>query len=600
MSTQLTKLSDYVMAELARIGVKHVFMVPGGAAMHLNDSLGKTPGLEFVCNLHEHASAVSAEAYGKTTGNLGVAMVTAGPGSTNAVTGVTSAWVNSSPCLFISGQVKRADLKQGNPIRQLGLQEVDIVSIVRPITKYAVTITDPATIRFHLEKALHLARTGRPGPVWLDFPLDVQAAMLDIEALERFTPPVAEADGLSAQVTQVIDLLNASERPVVLVGGGIRLGHAETELLELLDILGVPVLSTWVGADLITEDHPLFVGRPGSFAPRGANFAVQNSDFLLAIGARLDLATTGYAQKGFARAARKVMVDVDPAELEKMHGAVDVAIAADAGAFIRETIRQRERVQKSDRTSWTTRCRNWKKRYPVVGPEHTGRQSDTSTYLFVDRLSEMLGEGDVIVEGSSGIHSEIFFLAFRVKAAQRIIADGSLGAMGYGLPATIGTCLAAGRQTVLVEGDGSLMPNIQELETIARLRLPIKIFVVNNHGYSSIRASQQRYFQRLVAADTTSGLTLPDVSRVAAAFGIQSERIDRESELDDVMKRCLAAAGPVICDVNVPREEDRVPRLSSLQRPDGTMVSKPLEDLFPFLERDEFLENMIIPPLEEP
>ena len=590
------------MERVAAAGVRHVFLVPGGAAMHLNDSLGRTPGIEFVANLHEHASAVAAEAYGKLTNNLGVAMVTAGPGSTNALTGVATAWVNSSPVLFLSGQVKRADLKGRRAIRQLGLQEVDIVSLVSPITKYAATMEDPHQARLQLEQALYAAREGRPGPVWLAVPLDVQAALIEPNSQEAFCPtPVARSPEtvLREAVARTLDWATAAKRPILLAGGGIRIAGAVERFLGLAEALGIPVQTTWVATDLLADDHPLFAGRPGSFAPRAANFAIQNSDFLLAVGARLDFATTGYARDQFARGARRVVVDVDPAELDKVKEGVDLAIRADAGEFLDEALSQVGRLAPVDRADWFGLIRNWKERYPVLSADLRGHFDDTSTYVLVEALSKRLLAEDVIVEGSSGIHSEIFFLAYQTRAGQRVLADGSYGSMGYGLPAAIGACVASGRRTILVEGDGSLQPNLQELETVRRLGLPLKIFIVNNSGYASIRASQQRYFGRLVAADSTSGLSFPSIAKIASAYGIACATVSREAELAERLEETLARPGPAICEVRVPPEEDRVPRLASFQKPDGSMVSRPLEDLFPFLSRDELLSNMIVPPLPE-
>jgi len=594
------KLSDYVIQRLAEANVQHVFFVPGGGAMHLNDSLGKHREITYVCNFHEHGSAVAAEAYAKATNNLGVALVTTGPGSTNCVTGCASAWVNSAPVLFLSGQVKRSDMKTGTNLRQLGLQEVDTVAIVNPITKYARTLTDPATIRYHIDKALHLAREGRPGPVWLDIPLDVQGAEIEPDSLEPFVPPhCPPPQGLTDQVAQVIDWLTTAQRPIILAGGGIRCAGAVDAFLQLVDRLGVPVATTWVGADLVPDDHRLYVGRPGAFASRGANFSVQNSDLLITIGARWDLATTGFAPPLFARAARRVAVDVDAAELTKLHDVVDLGVCADAAWFVQEMLRQTASTALPSRGDWVARCRAWRGKYPVVTPDMRGHVNDTSTYVFVERLGELLQGSDVVVEGSAGIHSEIFFLTFAVKAGQRVLADGSLGAMGYGVPAALGACLGANRRTILVDGDGSFMPNVQELQVISRLQLPTKMFVVNNSGYSSIRVSQQRWFGRLVAADPTSGLSLPSLKAVAGAFGIPFIRVEREAELDTALRHALSGPGPIMCDIAVPREEDRVPRLANYRRADGSMASKPIEDLFPFLEREEFLANMISPPLPE-
>lgn len=584
------KLSDVIAARLAAEGVRHVFMVPGGAAMHLNDSVGATPGLEYVVTLHEHAAAVAAEAYGKLTSNLGVAMITAGPGATNVLTGLSSAWVNSSPCLFLSGQVKMADRKGDRPVRQYGLQEVDIVTVVKSLTKKATTITDPSMLERELDESIHLARTGRPGPVWIEVPLDVQSmAVESADSASRTSPPAAPR---VPNIDRIADMIASARRPVILAGGGIRIAGATDDFLALAEDIGVPVLTTWVGCDLLPDDHPLFAGRPGSFAPRGANFAVQCADLLITIGARWDLATTGFAPEKFGKDARRVVVDVDPGELAKLASFVDVAVEADAGDFVR-ALRVAMRGRKPDAAAWRSQCQAWRAKYPVILEEHRGRAQGVSTYLVMDVLSDLLGEGDLIVEGSSGIHSEIFFLAFRIKRNQRVICDGSLGAMGYGLPASVGSCLASGRRrTVLIEGDGSFFPNVQELETIARLDLPIKIVVVNNDGYSSIRSSQERWFGRLTGADRTSNLSLPDIQRTAASFGITAVRVDHESRLEAALSNLLASSGPGICEVMVPAEEDRVPRLASYKRPDGTMESKPLEDMFPFLDPEEIEANL--------
>jgi acetolactate synthase-1/2/3 large subunit len=593
------------MQFVADQGVKHVFMLTGGGAMHLNDSLGACKGLEFVCNLHEQACAIAAEAYGKVTNNLGVALVTTGPGGTNAVTGVAGAWLDSTPCLFISGQVKRADLKGTSGVRQLGVQEVDIVAIVKPITKYAVTIVEPASIRYHLEKAIHLAKSGRPGPVWIDIPLDVQAAEIDTANLHGYgvedAAPAEDKVALARHVGRVIELLNEAKRPVLLAGNGIRLAGGQAELLNLMDQLGVPTLvATSLGIDLVPDDHPLFFGRPGPIAPRYANFTLQNCDLLVAIGARLDMAMTGYAHERLARGARKVMVDIDPAELGKMRTPIDVPIQADARAFLQELGRRRESIKKVDRSEWLARCRGWKAKYPLVLAEHRQNQELVSTYYFSEVLAEELTGEDVIATGSSGNAVELFHLVFKSKKGQRIIHTRGLGAMGFGIPAAIGACLAADRRrTVCVDGDGGFQLNIQDLETVARLQLPVKFFVINNDGYASIRISQRGYFKRLAGADATSGMTLPKLEAVAAAYGLPAARISEQRDLKQQIRRVLEAPGPIVCDVMVPPDEPRAPRMMSVQRPDGSMASRPLEDLWPFLERDEFRANMIVPPLPD-
>jgi acetolactate synthase-1/2/3 large subunit len=601
------KLSDYVIQFVEQLDVKHVFLVPGGGAMHLNESLSRSKVLEPVCNLHEQASAIAAENYSKATNRLGVAMVTTGPGGTNAITGVAGAWLDSTPMLVISGQVKRADRiydSNGNHlgVRQMGVQEVDIVTIVSSITKYAVTVVDPQSIRFHLEKALYLARTGRPGPVWIDIPLDVQATPIDEASLEGFSLPAVPAgeDDLQAQVRHTIAALNRAERPILIAGNGIRLSRCEPEFRELLQLLDIPFEATWLAIDLIEEDHPLYAGRPGTLAARGANFAVQNSDFLLSIGARLDRVVTGFAPERFARAAEKVMVDIDPAELAKMGDSIQEKICADAGAFIREMLRQKDSIQLPCRNVWKKRCSEWKERYPLVLEEHRA-PGPVSIYNLADVMSEELAVGDYLVSGSSGSAIELFLLAYRVKKGQRVFHTTALGAMGFGLPASIGVCLAGGRKrTVCVDGDGGFQFNIQELETVARLQLPITFFVLNNDGYSSIRTSQTNFFGApRLGCDARTGQTLPDVRRVAEAYGLPTEIIADQNSLRSAVRRVLRHSGPVVCDVRLLPEEARQPRLSAFQRPDGSLVSKPLEDLWPYLDREEFQANMLIPVLEE-
>jgi acetolactate synthase-1/2/3 large subunit len=599
------KLSDWVFQFIAELGVKHVFMVTGGGAMHLNDSLGQCAGITYVCTLHEQAAAMAAESYAKVTNGLGVCLVTAGPGGTNAITGVAGAWLDSTPMLMLSGQAKRADLKGNSGVRQMGVQEVDIVAIVEPITKYAVTVMEPADIRYHLEKAVHLARTGRPGPVWIDLPLDVQGTMIDETALRAYdpiedvTPVLASAGEIAAAVRRTIELLNVAERPVVLIGNGVRLSGARADMRELIERLGLPVLATWPAHDMVPDDHPLMVGRPGPLAPRGANFTLQNSDWLLALGARLDLVVTGYAPHNFARGAKKIMVEIDAAELRKMNGAIDVPLHADVKDVIKEMIRQLGGVKPRDRAAWNARWREWQTTYPVVLPEYRNLADGVSTYVLGEAISEASAPGDVIVSGSSGAGIEIFCLAVRLKEGQRLFLTTALGAMGNGLPALVGACLAnGGRRTLCVDGDGGLQLNIQELETIRRLQLPIKLFVLNNDGYASIRTSQSRYFGRLAGADATSGVTLPPLRGVVEAYGLTYARIDTDRCLAARLRELYALPGPVVIEVMTPREEPRAPSLSSMRKPDGSMVSRPLEDLWPFLPRDEFLSNMVIPSVD--
>lgn len=602
----LVKVSDWVMSFLASLGVKHIFQVVGGGAMHLNDSLGASQEIEYVCTQHEQAAAMAAESYAKVSNSLGVCLVTAGPGGTNALTGVAGAYLDSTPMLVLSGQAKRADLKGSSGVRQMGVQEVDIVAIAAPVTKYAVTVMDPLDIRFHLEQAIYLATTGRPGPVWIDLPVDVQGALVDESALRGFDSTAVQvtglmpADAIRAAVERALSFLNEAERPVILVGNGVRLGNARHRMRELVAALGIPVLTTWPAHDLLPDDHTMMFGRPGPLAPRGANFTLQNSDWLLSLGARLDLVVTGYAPKNFARGARKIMVDIDPAEVRKMAGNVDLPVCADINVFIDEVFRQMHRVTPRDRSSWNERCCAWKSKYPVVLPEYRHTPGGVSTYVLAEAIAEATRSDDVIVSGSSGAGIEIFCLAVTLKEGQRLFLTTALGAMGNGLPGVIGACLANGRRrTLSVDGDGGFQLNIQELETVRRLDLPVKVFVLNNDGYASIRTSQSRYFGRLAGADASSGLSLPELRRLAEAYGLSYARIEDDRDLTAKVTALIGSPGPMVIEVITPREEPRAPSLSSARRADGSMVSKPLEDLWPFLPRPEFNANMIVPPIED-
>jgi acetolactate synthase-1/2/3 large subunit len=595
------KLSDYVIQFVANQGVKHVFLVTGGGAMHLNESLSRCARLEPVCNSHEQASAIAAENYAKATNHLGVCLVTTGPGGTNAVTGVAGAWLDSTPVLFISGQVKRSDRMfhpDGSPrgMRQLGVQEVDIVSIVRPITKYAITVTEPSSIRFHLENALHEAVTGRPGPVWVDIPLDVQACPVDPDQLHQFDAAPVQWD-VKLAAERVAEAIQNAQRPLIFAGNGIRLARAEREFSEWIQRLKIPVVSTWCAADLISSDDPLFVGRPGSVAARGANFVLQNCDLLIAVGVRLDFAITGYAPEKLGRGAHKIVIDIDQAELDKLGPHIHQAVHADAGVFLRQMLLCE--IPPKDRSCWDERCREWKTRYAVVTEEHRKPEGNVSIYHLAEVIGTETDESDLLVSGSSGSGIEIFLLACPTRTGQRIFHTAGLGAMGFGLPASIGVCLAGGRRrTICVDGDGGFQFNIQELETVRRLNLPIKFFVLNNDGYASIRASQKTFFgEARLGCDANTGLTLPDVSRVAAAYGLATVVIEDQTNLRADIRRVLKMNGPVVCDVRVIPNEVRAPRLASYQRPDGSLISRPLEDLWPFLPREEFLANMIVPPL---
>ena len=589
----MIKLSDYVINFVKNLGVKHIFLLPGGGCMHLVDSVGRCEGIEYVCNLHEQACAIAADAYGQYTNNLGVALVTTGPGGTNTLTGVAAAWLESTPTLFISGQVKRPDLVGKRGVRQMGFQEMNIVELVKSITKYAVTITEPSTIKYHLEKAAYLSKNGRPGPVWIDIPLDVQAIKVDESNMESFDPEelhlINNNQYLVQQVSQCIDLLNSSERPALLVGNGVRLAKAEVEFFRTMKILNIPVLATWKVIDYFPHDDPNYIGRPGAVAHRAANFTQQTSDFLLTIGARLDLGQTGYNHENFAINAHKVIVDIDENEIKKLNMKIDVPIVSDAKDFLFELLKQKDKIIPKDRKSWWERCLQWKEKYPLMQKEYYNVEDGVNNYVFLDVLSECLNSEDIIIPGSSGACSEVTMQAFNVKRGMRVFNSNSLGPMGFAVPASIGGCIASGKKrTICIDGDGGFQMNIQELETVRRLKLPIKYFILENDGYASIVATQKAYFNGFyVASNSSSGLTLPNLEKIADAYSIPYFYIQTHSELKEKINKIIEHEGPVLCSIKVTKQQFTAPRVSSKQNPDGSMTSLPMEDLWPFLERDE-------------
>ena len=594
--TQTIRVADYIMERLARLGVGQVYFLPGGGAMHLNDALGRHPELEPVLCLHEQAAAIAAEAAGKLTGGPAACMTTCGPGATNTVTAVLGAWLDSTPVFFVSGQVKSADLKAGTGLRMLGVQEADIVSIVEPITKAAITLTDPQAVAEVFDQLEHAALTGRRGPVWLDVPLDVQAAQVDPATLRRAKPPVAtEQPDISAAVAQTLALLRQAKRPGIIAGSGIRMAGAVEAFNQLIDAAGVPVMPTWLAMDIIEDEHPLYGGRPGSIAPRWANFALQNCDLLIVLGSRLDMALTAYNHAHFAPYAKKVVVDIDPAEIAKLQMPIEVSVVSDVKPFIEALAAQASRDRLPSYADWLARIADWRKQYPLLQAEHADDSQGVSMYYFTDQLSSLLNEGDVIAPGSSGFASELFLLNLRLKKGQRCFHNRGTGSMGFGIPSAIGACLASGRRpTVCVEGDGGLQLNVQELATLAAQKLPVKCFVINNQGYASIRTSQNTHFKLLVGADSSSGLQLPDLAQLASAYGVGYARIESHASLQVNLQAVLDRDGPVICEVLVQVEEPRVPRVMTRIDENGKPVTGALEDLYPFLPREELAERMAV------
>lgn len=588
----MIKLSDYIFQFLHDKGVKHAFMLPGGGAMHLDDSIGRTD-IEYICCLHEQAASIAAEAYGQHTNTPGIVLVTSGPGATNAITGVTAGWIDSTPMIIISGQSKRADLVGDKGVRQIGSQEVQIIPMVRPITKYAVQILEPAEIRYHMEKAYYEATTGRPGPVWLDIPLDVQAVMIDEQSLEGYEPEnVTEAD-ISDVVSKTVKLLEQSAKPLILAGNGIKLAGATKLLYQLMEKLEIPVESTWKTIDMLDEENELYVGHPGIMGDRGANLILQEADLILSIGCRLDTSITAFNDKNFGKSAKKIIIDVDPHEIARMNMEKEAVGVCDAGKFLKALLDELEKtdlfINQQERKKWVTYCKELRAKYPVIVQEHKNVKNYVSAYYFIGELCKLLRNDDVIVPESSGGAGEITYQAFRLKIGQKMKNAAGLGSMGFGLPYAIGSCIANDRRrTILINGDGAFQLNIQELETLHRLGLPIKIFIWSNDGYASIRSMQRNNFGgHYVASDKESGLTMPDICRVAEAYGFRTCCISNNEELDKMLPEVMKDDAPIVCELKVLPEETVSPRVKAIIGEDGKIISGPLEKMWPYLEEED-------------
>ncbi|KXK69359.1 acetolactate synthase [Pseudomonas monteilii] len=588
------RVADYIADFIADLGVEHVFLLPGGGAMHLNDAVGKHPNLDVVACHHEQAAAIAAEAYCRINENIGVAMVTTGPGATNAVTAVAGAWIESVPLLVISGQVKRADLLRDALLRQKGVQEVDIVSVVEPITKYAVTIQQPEDIRRELERAVFVARDGRAGPVWIDVPLDVQGAPIDPESLMGWDEPAALVAAPKVKtLEQIRSLLEDAQRPLILAGHGVRLSGAAAAFRDLIESMGVPLVTTWNAMDLLPHEHPLYVGRPGVVALRAPNFAVQNADLLITLGCRLDNIITAYAPRDFARNARKIVVDVDANEIAKLDMDIDVAVTSDAASFV-DTLAASLKGASFSRPQWLERCRDWKARYGVNDGKPFPASGPISHFQFADSLSNAVPENTLVSTGSSGLAVEVFYTVFRNRPGQRVFLTSGLGAMGYGLPAAIGACFANGcKPMVAVESDGSLQLNIQELATLRGFNLPICLVVMNNGGYASIRNTQRNYFEsRYVGTGPEAGLWMPDLEELARAYHLPFKRISDAAELDRGLAEAMQMPRPMILEVLLMKDEALSPKVAAIPQADGSMTSMPLEDMSPLLPLAVLEEEM--------
>ena len=582
----MIKLSDYVFRFLTEKGVNECFVLPGGGAMHLVDSLGKS-GIDYVAFQHEQGAACAAEAYGQHTGTPGFLLVTSGPGATNAITPVAAGYLDSTPMFVISGQAKRPDLVGDRGVRQTGSQELPIIPMVKPITKYAIEIMDPNDIRFVLEKAWHEATSGRPGPVWISIPLDVQGSTIDETSLRSFVPEKKELIDYSSFAEKCVDLLKNSKKPLLLAGNGVHLAKAEDALSKLLSFVPIPVQTTWKSIGLFGEDYRLYCGHPGIMGDRGANMILQEADLLLVIGSRLDTSLTAFSEPNFAKSAKKIIVDIDPNEIARMNMEIALSVSGDAKCFIEELCKKasKESFPINEWNDWLERGKNLREKYPVVTKEYRSKNGKVSPYFFTDILCDCLISDDVVVPESSGGAGEITYQAFKLKLGQKMKNAAGLGSMGFGLPYSIGSCIANNkRRTILINGDGAFQLNIQELETLSRLNLPIKIFVWCNDGYASIRSMQTNNFKRLVASGPDSGFTVPDVCAVASAYGLHTYRISKNCDVESMIPKVLETPGPVLCAVETDPFETVSPRVKAIPQSDGSMKSGALENMWPPLE----------------
>lgn len=620
------KVSNYIADFLVKNGISHVFTVTGGGAMHLNDGLGHQEGLTCIYNHHEQACAIAAESYARIHNKIAAVCVTTGPGGTNAITGVVGGYLDSIPMLILSGQVRYDTTARstGLAIRALGDQEFDIVKSIDCMTKYSEMIVDPLRICYCLEKALYLAQTGRPGPCWLDIPLNVQGAYIETDELCSFDPeeykkelpgPVSEAI-----VQQIIDLIKNAKRPVFYAGNGIRISGGFEAFRSVLEKLNIPVVTGWNSIDAIEDEHPLYTGRGGIMGDRAGNFAVQNSDLVLAVGSRLSIRQVGYNFQTWAREAHVIVVDVDKEELKKKTVHCDMPVWADAKNFLEklDSVLSAGRLFAGE--DWLSACASWKKGYPVVLPKHYADTDHTNVYAFIKELSRRLEKEQITVVGN-GSACVVGSHGYIIKKGQRFIINSAIASMGYDLPAAIGACIAAygdrvlfqkdktkeeggqdsNKDIILVTGDGSIQMNLQELQTIIHHEMPIKIFIINNNGYHSIRQTQKNFFgEPLVGIGYDSGdLSFPSMEKLAGAYGYPYCSIDGNEQLASVLDQVLSIHGPLICEVFVSMVQNFEPKSATKKLPDGTLVSAPLEDLAPFLPKEELKENMIIPVLEQ-
>lgn len=599
----MIKVSDLVADILANHGIEHVFMVTGGGAMHLNNSLGKHSKIKYVCCHHEQSCAMAAESYARLTGKIAAVNVTTGPGGINALNGVFGAWTDSIPMIVISGQVRydTTVYSTGMNLRQVGDQEfARVIDAVSTMTKYAVMVIDPLEIKYHIEKAIFLAQSGRPGPVWVDIPMNVQGSMIDENILREYDSREDNSEILPEPKDEIIDYviekLNNAQRPVLLVGSGVRLAKAVEELNEFVNLLKIPVVTAWNAHDLIENGNPFYVGRPGTIGDRAGNFTVQNSDLLIVLGCRLNIRQIGYNYKTFAREAYKIMVDIDESELKKPTLEIDFPIHADLKRFLPRITYRLKSISLNTKNDWMVWCSKRKEMYPVVLKKYWDKESPINPYCFMEKLFKNIDDDQIIVS-ADGTACVTSFQAAKIKKGQRLYTNSGSASMGYDLPAALGACIGSGlKKVICLAGDGSIMMNIQELATLSYMQLPIKIFLFNNNGYHSIRQTQANFFTPpQVGVGPENGLGFPNFQILCASFGIEYFRCDNHTDLERIIKINIEGNNPSLCEIMIDLEQQFAPKQSSLRLENGQLVSKPLEDLAPFLPREEFNNNMIIP-----
>ena len=588
-------VANFIVDEL---NVKQVFTITGAGIMHLTDGLVCNKKLQTICPHHEQTASMALEAYSRASENFGVGIFTTGPGCTNAITGLAGAWQDSVPCLFISGQVKLAEASSQSGIkklRQFGVQELDIIPIVESITKYAVTVTQPEKIRYELEKAVHIAKSGRPGPVWVEIPMDVQSAKITHE-LEKFEIKQSEKPKINEkQIELIIGLLQNVKRPIIISGQGVRIAGAIELLAKFIKLFKIPVVTPYLGIDTIRHDEGYYIGKTGVKGERAANLAMQNSDLVLSIGSSLHVSVIGYNYKQFAREAKKIVIDIDEITHKKQTIDIDQFVHADAKDFLNILIKKSMENKIPKYTSWLKKCNEWKNRYPTCLDNYKNTKNAINSYFLIDQVCKNSKAGDIFVSDAGGTFYAVSQAVTLTKPNQRYIPSSAMATMGYSLPAAIGIAVATENRVIAFTGDGSLQQNIQEFQTLKEYNLPVKLFVLNNDGYHSIRTSQTNYFQkRYIGESSKSGISFPDTLKIAKAYGIKAIRINQPSQIPNTINKVLNHEGPVVCDVIVPREQEIIPTVASRVNDDGTMSSRPLEDMYPFLDRKEYQNNMIV------